>query len=429
MKKKSYLLLFLTLQGISLLAQQANIVPRFQDTRHLSKGTGEPRSISAASSGSINSFWINYGWIEDSLKGGLSVLNENYLFPDSTVQVQFGTSWGPPWIHCISDVLDVTDPDFATYKGFHFNPFTVYSIDSLSIEYAYERHSASTVTDTLIVHLFSNSVSANLRTGHWTGASGWNQNFNVDTLAVKIPVYDHVSNGPIATGMQEFKVLLGAHDTANAFLAFKALKTNSFVVPAGDLACTTVSFKPGYVYHTGDTLAKKGQNIFSFASYEENGANTFPSYKKGYWNSSGIIPTSVRYNHDALGWDSSYVPTYLYTAPFDVERHQIYYKVTSLNTGIQEQGPVAANELLQNRPNPFAGTTVINYQLNAPSRIRFEVYDIAGRKVLDLDEGTRPGGLHSLTMDGTGLKEGVYFYSMLINGQAIQTKKMVVFNR
>jgi hypothetical protein len=409
------------------LLGQSEVSDRYPAITRHTKTTNDYRNqLSPATT--ANSFWINYGWIEDSLKGGLSILNENYLFPDSTVKVLFGTSYGAPWMHCISDVLDVKDPDFKTYKNFNFNEFTTYSIDSLSIEYGYERHSPAGIRDTLLFYLFNDVPPGNLKTGHWSGATGWNTNFGVDTLAVKIPVYDHVHNAPIASGMNVFKVVLGPSDTALTYLKFKALKTNSFVVPQGHLAAVAVSFKPGYSYHSGDSLEKKG-NIFSYASYEENGAGTFPSYKKYYWNSSAIIPTSVRYNDDKLGWDSSFVPTYLYTAPFNTERHQIYYKVTSLNTGIREADTSPSGmHLGQNHPNPFNRTSVINYETSIAGRIRLEVYDISGRVVLVLDEGNKLPGNYSLSIDAVNLKQGVYFYSMQVNGKTEQTRKMIVSN-
>jgi len=425
MKKNQLLTFCLLCLGLSLQAQNPAMTPNFKPI-HKIKGNGEPIRPNKLA-GTPSSFWINYGWIEDSINGGLSVLNGNYLFPDSTVYVDFGGTLGHPWIHCISDVLDVSDPDFQNYNGYMWNSWNSYDIDSMSVEYAYERHSALSVVDTMIVTLFNDAVASNLKTAHWTGSTGWNTNFNVDTLFVKIPKYSPATNAPVAVNAVTFKVPLREADTSVTFFGFKYFSAHSFAVPAGKLACATVSFKPGYVYHSKDTLAKNGENIFNFASYEENGNSTFPTYKKGHWNSSGIIPTTVRYNDDSQGWDSAFVPTYLYTAPFGLERHQIYYKVRGTNLGVNENKD-NLSLLAQNYPNPFSQLSVINYELAEHANIRLEIRDMVGRCIAVPEEGNRQAGNHTVYLDGSKLTAGVYFYSLMINNQSVLTKRMVVYH-
>ncbi|MCL5020108.1 MAG: T9SS type A sorting domain-containing protein [Bacteroidetes bacterium] len=54
-----------------------------------------------------------------------------------------------------------------------------------------------------------------------------------------------------------------------------------------------------------------------------------------------------------------------------------------------------------------------------------KVYDVLGREVRTLVNGTESAGAHSVSFDAAGLPSGVYFYR-LIAGSLSETKKMVV---
>ncbi|HMB70272.1 MAG TPA: S8 family serine peptidase, partial [bacterium] len=52
-------------------------------------------------------------------------------------------------------------------------------------------------------------------------------------------------------------------------------------------------------------------------------------------------------------------------------------------------------------PNPFRGNaTTVKFDLPAPTDVRVSVYDLAGRRVATLTEGTQPAGRHSIRWDG-----------------------------
>jgi hypothetical protein len=63
-------------------------------------------------------------------------------------------------------------------------------------------------------------------------------------------------------------------------------------------------------------------------------------------------------------------------------------------------------------PNPFNPSTVISYQLSVGSFVNLAVYDVLGRKVVELISGWRNAGLHEVTFDGSGLASGVYIYRL-----------------
>ena len=79
----------------------------------------------------------------------------------------------------------------------------------------------------------------------------------------------------------------------------------------------------------------------------------------------------------------------------------------------------------QNRPNPFTGSTVIDYNLNNNSEVSFNVMDITGKIVIARNAEQQVAGKHSITVNGENLNNGIYFYTISVDGKSI-TKKMVV---
>ncbi len=79
----------------------------------------------------------------------------------------------------------------------------------------------------------------------------------------------------------------------------------------------------------------------------------------------------------------------------------------------------------QNMPNPFDGNTLITYNLNEASNVTLEIVDVTGKVVATYDEGTRDAGEHNITINGSELAEGIYFYTFTA-GEYKVTKRMVV---
>jgi len=85
-----------------------------------------------------------------------------------------------------------------------------------------------------------------------------------------------------------------------------------------------------------------------------------------------------------------------------------------------------AGALLQNVPNPFKGRTQIWYKLESESTIELNVYNYTGQLIKSINEGTKTKGNHFIDFDATALKNGIYFYSININGQTTDSKKMTI---
>jgi hypothetical protein len=83
------------------------------------------------------------------------------------------------------------------------------------------------------------------------------------------------------------------------------------------------------------------------------------------------------------------------------------------------------NILLQNTPNPFKGVTTIYFQLKEQSEGYINVISSIGEIVREI-HFSKAAGLQNIELDMSNLPVGIYYYSMIINGIRMDTKKMVV---
>ena len=68
-----------------------------------------------------------------------------------------------------------------------------------------------------------------------------------------------------------------------------------------------------------------------------------------------------------------------------------------------------AFELTGNYPNPFNPTTTVNFALPESADVRVTVFDMLGRQVRVLVNGTLPAGRHEVVFDASQLPSGAYF--------------------
>jgi hypothetical protein len=82
--------------------------------------------------------------------------------------------------------------------------------------------------------------------------------------------------------------------------------------------------------------------------------------------------------------------------------------------------------LNQNVPNPFTSTTSIIVELYEACFLELELFDMHGKKVVTLAKGKFVEDAYTFILNNSSLHEGVYFYSLTINGIKLDTKKMVL---
>ncbi len=85
-----------------------------------------------------------------------------------------------------------------------------------------------------------------------------------------------------------------------------------------------------------------------------------------------------------------------------------------------------SGELLQNAPNPFKNYTKIYYKIEESALVEIEVYDYTGKIISVIPQGYKDKGTYSIDFNPNGISEGIYFYSIKINGILSDSKKMSV---
>jgi hypothetical protein len=81
--------------------------------------------------------------------------------------------------------------------------------------------------------------------------------------------------------------------------------------------------------------------------------------------------------------------------------------------------------LFQNYPNPFNAQTTIRFVLPKSQDVDLAIYDLLGRQVKTLIDEYRQAGIHTVTIDASGLSSGVYFYHLQA-GDLGETKRMIL---
>lgn len=111
-----------------------------------------------------------------------------------------------------------------------------------------------------------------------------------------------------------------------------------------------------------------------------------------------------------------------------------FVKITALRDSVY-QSTAAGNEetpraplqfmLEQNYPNPFNPSTVISFRLSVNSRLTLKVFNVNGREVATLLDGSLEAGTHAVTFTPHDFAGGLYFYQ-LTAGNFSQTRKAVL---
>jgi HKD family nuclease len=81
--------------------------------------------------------------------------------------------------------------------------------------------------------------------------------------------------------------------------------------------------------------------------------------------------------------------------------------------------------LYQNYPNPFNPVTTIKFEIPYSQKVEISVFDILGREISNLYDGTASAGTHSLTFNAESFASGIYFYRLNTDSYSI-SKKLII---
>ncbi len=82
--------------------------------------------------------------------------------------------------------------------------------------------------------------------------------------------------------------------------------------------------------------------------------------------------------------------------------------------------------LAQNFPNPFNPSTKIRYELPVRSEVELTIFDIRGREIRKLVNGSQAAGHYELNFEAGNLAAGIYFYRLKAGNHFVKTKKLLL---
>jgi chitinase len=98
-------------------------------------------------------------------------------------------------------------------------------------------------------------------------------------------------------------------------------------------------------------------------------------------------------------------------------------------TGLPRQIAGAVPEsvtLFQNYHNPFNAETTIRYALGKPAHVSLAVFDILGRRIIQLHEGWQEQGYYEVRVQSRELGSGVFYYRLRTGECAVSRSMMVL---
>src|SRR5690606_26963792 len=142
------------------------------------------------------------------------------------------------------------------------------------------------------------------------------------------------------------------------------------------------------------------------------------------------------YIHDGTEWVRDGLPGMLIVALqvrptsdevfVGTQQSGLYFKSFSTSTDREDEGEVPGGyRLAQNFPNPFNPSTRIEFDVPEAGTVRLAVFDLLGREVQVLVDGTLKAGHHAVSFEAPGLPGGVYVYQLQAAGQTV-SRKMVL---
>lgn len=105
--------------------------------------------------------------------------------------------------------------------------------------------------------------------------------------------------------------------------------------------------------------------------------------------------------------------------------------ITEQELIVDIESDLSSNVLLeQNFPNPFNSSTTIVYNLETPSTVSLNIYNLLGSEVMQLDYGQKNEGIYEIEWNGLDklgipVSGGIYIYKLQARS-FVQIKKMIL---
>lgn len=359
-----------------------------------------------------------------------------YMWPDTTTVYDINdTLHNVQWTSA-GMAIDPTDPNWALDPSGTIPSLDTFSssyeVDSVAIPFTYQRvaevdsATGNPIVDTLVIQIcspeawyFTNSLGSR----EWFGTMG----FDINTDLAK-------NGGNGSAILQTIRIPLTSADTSSltyniksrALSNIKISALKGFSTKSTYPICAIYTFKPGTKWSDGDTIGsgnptpKHLNNVFRFRM---DYASADPMLTKA--NNGLIIQGQQRHNPVWLPvktQGSKYLVSQDFGAYFmpDVS---FYIKAVRKYTGLNEIAQNIAGISLY--PNPANDNLNVNVSMNKSDNVTVRISDMLGQQVAVLANGNMLSGNHTINVNTSSLKSGVYFCTVSTSNGS-QTQRFVV---
>ncbi|MBI3110713.1 MAG: T9SS type A sorting domain-containing protein [Ignavibacteriales bacterium] len=206
----------------------------------------------------------------------------------------------------------------------------------------------------------------------------------------------------------------------------------------GGYATTTLNPEP-YAYESGFAvkwlIAKQIENDTSLVFQGSNARAPWLAWGPYLW-ADGTVPRSDGFSWDCADFQSDG------THPSTSGRQKVanallsFFKTNPTTTAWFLKPALVSIAQLdyalpesfvlnQNFPNPFNPSTTITYQIPHDGSVSLRVFNVLGKEVALLVEGTHQAGEHRVRFDASALTSGAYFYRLRLGNLVLQ-KTMII---
>ncbi len=160
-----------------------------------------------------------------------------------------------------------------------------------------------------------------------------------------------------------------------------------------------------------------GTNELRVGRFLLTSSNTLPNDSPFlYWEINGYIQTlltGTSFTNITSG--GMFKPLHFNNVAIDKQASQNDTKET-----------ISEFELMQNYPNPFNPTTKIKYKVSEDASVKLKVFNVLGEEIITLVDNYLNPGIYEAQFNAESLPSGYYIYSLIVNNQIIENKKMIL---
>jgi|GEM_PF-3354749 len=184
-------------------------------------------------------------------------------------------------------------------------------------------------------------------------------------------------------------------------------------------------FQVSFIFTRWDTITKQEDTLLAGAY------NSKPGHLDSAWTTLLFTHADLAslYNPNFTGNPDTATITItssLQSSPFKktaLAIDEIYFTDTAVTAGVKlrEKAALPPPEISV-FPNPFSDKAIIKYDLAQGGQVSLNIYDLNGKKVSEPVQGNQVSGAYEVVLDGSGLKNGVYYYLLQTANQVYSGK-------